>query len=45
MKIKTLDITKKNFNKDLLNHLSLKLENSKAIESSVTKILDDIKKK
>ena len=44
MKIKTLDITKKNFNKDLLNHLSLKLENSKAIESSVTKILDDIKK-
>ena len=44
MKIKTLDITKKKFNKDLLNHLSLKLENSKAIESSVTKILDDIKK-
>ena len=44
MKIKTLDITKKNFNKDLLNHLSLKLENSRAIESSVTKILDDIKK-
>ena len=44
MKIKTLDITKKNFNEDLLNHLSLKLENSKAIESSVTKILDDIKK-
>ena len=44
MKIKTLDITKKNFNKDLLNHLSLKLENSRVIESSVTKILDDIKK-
>ena len=44
MKIKTLDITKKNFNKDLHNHLSLKLENSKFIESSVTKILDDIKK-
>ena len=44
MKIKTLDITKKNFNKDLHNHLSLKLENSKVIESSVTKILDDIKK-
>ena len=44
MKIKTLDITKKNFNRDLLNHLALKLENSKVIESSVTKILDDIKK-
>ena len=44
MKIKTLDITNKNFNKDLLNHLSLKLENSKAIESSVIKILGDIKK-
>jgi hypothetical protein len=45
MKIKTLDITKKNFNKDLLNHLSLKLKNSRDIVKSVTKILDDIKKK
>ena len=44
MKIKTLDINKRNFNKDLLNHLALKIENSKTIESSVTKILDDIKK-
>ena len=44
MKIRTLDITKKNFYKDLLDHLSLKLENSQAIESSVIKILGDIKK-
>ena len=44
MKIKTLDINKRNFNKDLLNHLALKIENSRTIESSVTKILDDIKK-
>jgi histidinol dehydrogenase len=44
MKIRTLDITKKNFYKDLLDHLSLKLENSQAIESSVIKILDDVKK-
>ena len=44
MKIKTLDITKKNFNKNLLDHLALKFENLKNVESSVTKILDDIKK-
>ena len=44
MKIKTLDITKKNFDNDLLNHLTLKLDNSKAVESSVTEILNDIKK-
>ena len=44
MKIKTLDITKKNFNKNLLDHLALKFENLKTVESTVTKILDDIKK-
>ena len=44
MKIKTLDITKTNFNKDLSEHLKLKVENSKTIEKSVSRILDDIKK-
>ena len=44
MKIKTLDISKKNFKKDLNEHLKLKVENSKAIESSVFLILEDIKK-
>ena len=44
MKIKTLDISKANFNKDLNEHLKLKVENSKTIETSVSKILEDIKK-
>ena len=44
MKIKTLDSTKKNFNTDLLNHLALKLKNSKVIDSSVSKILEDVRK-
>ena len=44
MKIKTLDNSKTNFNKDLNEHLKLKVENSKAIETSVSIILDDIKK-
>ena len=43
MKIKILDIATTNL-KDLNKHLRLKLENSKAIESSVAIILDDIKK-
>ena len=44
MNIKTLDISKTNFNKDLNKHLKLKIENSKAIETNVSIILDDIKK-
>jgi histidinol dehydrogenase len=44
MKIKTLDNSKTNFNKDLNEHLKLKVENSKAIETSVSIILDNIKK-
>ena len=44
MKIKTLDISKTNFNKDLNEHLKLKVQNSKTIETSVSKILEDIKK-
>ena len=44
MKIKTLDISKLNFNKDLNEYLKLKVENSKAIETSVSIILEDIKK-
>ena len=44
MKIKTLDISQTNFNKDLDEHLKFKVKNSKAIEDSVSKILDDIKK-
>ena len=44
MKIKTLDISKTNFNKDLNEHLKLKVRNSKTIETSVSKILEDIKK-
>ena len=44
MKIKTLDIRKTNFNKDLSEHLKLKVENLKAIETSVSIILDNIKK-
>ena len=44
MKIKTLDISKTNFNKELNEHLKLKSENSKAIENSISIILDDIKK-
>ena len=44
MKIKTLDISKTNFNKDLNEYLKLKVENSKAIETSVSLILEDIKK-
>ncbi len=44
MKIKTLDITEKNFDNDLFKHLALKFDNSKAVESSVTTILNDIKK-
>ena len=44
MKIKTLDISKTNFNKELNEHLKLKVENSRAIETSVSTILDDIKK-
>ena len=44
MKIKTLDISQTNFNKDLDKHLKFKVKNSKAIEDSVSKILDDIKK-
>tara|TARA_B100001063_G_scaffold243646_1_gene274740 strand:- start:138 stop:1427 length:1290 start_codon:yes stop_codon:yes gene_type:complete len=44
MKIKTLDNSKTNFNKDLNEHLKLKVENSKAIETSVSIILDNIKR-
>ena len=44
MKIKTLDNSKTNFNKDLNENLKLKVENSKAIETSVSRILDNIKK-
>ncbi len=44
MKIKTLDISKTNFTKELNEHLELKVENSKAIDTSVNAILDDIKK-
>ena len=44
MNIKTLDISKTNFNKDLNKYLKLKVENSKAIETNVSIILDDIKK-
>lgn len=44
MKIKTLDISKASFNKVLSRHLKLKFENSKAIETSVSIILNDIKK-
>ena len=44
MKIKTLDISKTNFNKDLNQYLKLKVGNSKAIETSVYVILEDIKK-
>jgi histidinol dehydrogenase len=44
MKIKTLDISKTNFDKDLSEYLKLKIENSKTIETSVSLILKDIKK-
>ncbi len=44
MKIKTLEISKSSFKKDLNKYLRLKFENSKLIESSVTKILNDIKR-
>ena len=44
MKIKTLDISKTNFNKDLNEYLKLKVENSKTIETFVSVILEDIKK-
>ena len=44
MKIKTLDISKTNFNKELNEHLKLKIKNSKTIETLVSMILDDIKK-
>ena len=44
MKIKTLDISKSNFNRDLNEHLKLKVQNSKTIETSVSIILEDIKK-
>jgi histidinol dehydrogenase len=44
MKIKTLDISEKNFKKDLNEYLKLKVKNSKDIETSVSSILEDIKK-
>ena len=44
MKIKTLDISKTNFNKDLNDYLKLKVKNSKIVETSVSIILEDIKR-
>ena len=44
MKIKTLDISEKNFKKDLNEYLKLKVKNSKTIDTSVSSILEDIKK-
>lgn len=43
MKIKILDTSKTNFDKDFKNHLRLKLDNSKSVENSVARMLDEIK--